>query len=65
MKIVETDNWVSCDPNERFVTLPTLDMEQASKLCVALNETLSGKDAIRRWMIVRDDYKLNDNKEKK
>lgn len=58
MKIINTDNFGSDYPNERFVTnLPVMSKEHAEAVCDAINKPLGEFDS-RFWLVVPDDYQL-------
>ena len=59
MKIVETDNYGSDYPNEKFVNLPRMSVDDAHLVCKAINKACFKSDeAPRHWIVVPDDYKL-------
>lgn len=58
MKIIETDNFDSDYPDEKFVNLPSLPAEKANAVCDIINEMYSGEQSRRFWQVVKDDYKL-------
>lgn len=58
MRIVETCNFDSDYPNEKFVNLPWLTEEDAHDLCTKINELCYGPHALRIWKVVPDDYEL-------
>ncbi len=57
MKIVNTDNFDSDYPNERFVNIPSLSKGRAQKIADIINEAAGGYHS-RFWKVVEDDYKL-------
>jgi len=59
MKIVETDNFGGDYPDEKFVNLPRVNINEAESLCSLINEIFCADDhAPRFWKMVEDDYKL-------
>jgi len=58
MKIIETDNFGGDYPNEKFVNVPHMNLDQCFELCTLLNKLFSGEQARRVWQTVPDDYKL-------
>jgi len=59
MKIVETDNFGSDYPNEKFVNLPTMREENAKAVVEAINDGFPDPNYMPRyWKVVKDDYKL-------
>ena len=57
MKIVNTDNYGSDYPDEKFLNIHRVDTGTAKKICDALNENM-GENSPRFYKIVDNDYKL-------
>lgn len=55
MRIVETDNYGGDYPDEKFVNLPTMNIDSANYIAEAINDMLAGD---RYWKVVEDDYEL-------
>lgn len=55
MRIVETDNYGSDYPNEKFVNIPSLPEESAKIVADAINKHCCDH---RFWKVVPNDYKL-------
>jgi hypothetical protein len=59
MRIVQTDNFGSDYPDEKFVTgLWDMSKEQADAIAKAINEATRDPMASRFWKVVPNDYKL-------
>jgi hypothetical protein len=58
MRIVETDNFGGDYPDESFLNVGVVSVDDAIAICAVLNERLSGTGEPRYWKIVEDDYKL-------
>lgn len=57
MRIVNTDNFASDYPDEKFVNLPPLSKEVLEKICKIVNDA-TGRDSPRYYKVVENDYKL-------
>ncbi len=57
-QIVETDNFGSDYPDEKFVSLPLLRKDDAEAIAKVINDKLGGDRAPRYWLIVERGYKL-------
>ena len=62
MKIIETDNYDGDYPDEKFVNLPTMTEEHATKVADAINDGFNDSkrdiESSRYWRVVKNDYKL-------
>jgi hypothetical protein len=60
MRIIETDNFGSDYPNEKFVNLPFMSEEACKAVCKIVNNFCSppGHDSDRYWKVVPNDYVL-------
>jgi len=57
MRIVETDNYGSDYPNEKFVNLPSMDEESCKAIADIVNNW-AGEHCSRYWKVVPPDYEL-------
>lgn len=57
MKIVETDNFGSDYPSEKFLNLPLLTREHARRIADAINSGFP-EHSSRFWKVVENDYQL-------
>lgn len=57
MKIVETDNFGGDYPDEKFLNIPSVELEHAKAIAAAINAAFSS--GYRRWwFIAEDDYQI-------
>jgi hypothetical protein len=57
MRIIKTDNFGGDYPDEKFLNLPALPVEQCTRIATVINDAL-GKTASRYYRVVDDDYVL-------
>jgi hypothetical protein len=57
MKIMETDNLGRDYPDEKFLNIPSVELEHAKKIAAAINAAFSSGYQ-RYWMVVKDDYQI-------
>lgn len=56
-RIVETDNFGRDYPDEKFLNLPAMSYEEATRVAAAINNVFP-PDYFRYWKVVDNDYKL-------
>lgn len=58
MKIVETDNFGGDYPDEKFLNIPSVELEHAKAIVAAINAAFP-EGYHRWWFIAKDDYQLD------
>ncbi len=56
-RIVETDNFGSDYPDEKFLNVFSMSEPDAKAICDVINRA-AGQNSTRYWKVVKDDYKL-------